>query len=218
MTGFRNPCRIALVVTACALVAATAARADGLKKGDTLLLLQLTNGDVSLASPVSGGGYISAYPQTEWGGGLQVQHLLSEDWSITFGGGIGTMKETDTPAPASLNPAFTYKQSSWNARVGADRFIHINPRTHLFTGPGLAYWSGLGKDEVSGTTTDRPRAKRIALDGRFGASIGLGDKWGLSGQIGRYVGHSTATDKASSAKASWWSSGGDGQVGLWFAL
>jgi hypothetical protein len=214
MIDLRSVSRLAVLLCATMLLGASAAQAQ-IKKGDTLLLLQLTDGDVSFVGPVNGQGYISAYAQTEWGGGLQIQHLVSEDWAIVLGGGVGTFREKDTPQPASLNPEIVYKQSSWNARLGFDRVVHITPRFHLFAGPGIGYWSGKAKIESDGTVVEeRTRVHRVSLDGRMGAHVGLGEKFGLSGQIGRYIAHSTAKDNGAEAK--WWPSGSTGAVGFFF--
>jgi hypothetical protein len=213
MTTLRTAVRIAGALFAFSCVAATAAGATGFAKGNSLLLFQLTNQDVSYASPLAG-GYISAYPQTEWGGGVQLQHMTSDEWAIVIGGGIGKFKETDTPTAASANPVVTYRQTSWNARLGADRFVMLSPKVKLFTGPGIGYWSGKAKTVVSGTTADRPNTTRISIDGRVGAYVQLGSSWGLSGQVARYVSRARASD--SGAKAEWWPSGSSGAVGLAF--
>jgi hypothetical protein len=215
MTSLKKLGRLGAACIALAALAATTAHADAPGKGHSFLLLQLTNGDVSYAGPLSGAGYISQYAQTEWGGGAQYQHMLSDEWAIVLGGGIGTYKETDTPTAISGNPKAEYKQSSWNARLGADRFVMLSPKVNLFTGPGVGYWSGKAKTVVSGVSTERPKTTRIALDGRIGANVLIGKTWGLSGQIARYVSRSTAKD--SGAKAEWWSSGSSGAVGLMFS-
>jgi len=215
MTSLLKVGRLGAACIALAALAATTVHADAPSKGNSFLLLQLTNGDVSYASPLSAGGSISAYPQTEWGGGAQYQHMLSPEWAIVLGGGIGTYKETDTPQATGTDPKVEYKQTSWNARLGADRFIKLTEKVNLFTGPGVVYWSGKAKTIVGGVTDERPKTTRIALDGRLGANVLIGKTWGLSGQIARYVSRATAKD--SGAKAEWWPSGTSGAVGLMFS-
>ncbi len=212
MNSISRTGRLGLALAACALLAAGNVHADGLTKGATLLSVTLRNSDVSYVSPLAG-GYISAYPQTEWGAEAQYQRMLSDQWAIALAGGIGTYNEKDTPTSVSGNPDVEYKQSSWNARIGADRFIHIGTNVELYMGPGVEYWSGTAK-VVATTTVERARTKRISLDGRMGGYVGLGGSVGLTGQISRYTGYAKASDQGADAK--WWPSGTSGQIGLAF--
>src|SRR5437773_2493781 len=123
MTSLLKAFRIGAACAALAALAATGVHANASAKGNSFLLFQLTNSDVSYASPLSAGGSISAYPQTEWGGGVQYQHMVSPEWALALGGGIGKYKETDTPQATGTDLKVEYRQSSWNARIGADRFI-----------------------------------------------------------------------------------------------
>ncbi len=109
-----------------------------------------------------------------------------------------------------------YKQSSWQGRIGADRFVHISPKFHLFVGPGLQYWSGKPKFEDNGTEVEGVSTKRFALNGRLGAHVALSDGVALIGHLGHYVGHASATNNGS--KASWTPSGVESALGLSFKL
>lgn len=207
----------AALVLGVLLVTTPARAAEGLAKGSSILSFQLTTGVADLATPeVFTPGYITAYDHSEWGGQVAFQHLLSDDWALALSGGIGTFKETDKPGtnatPGSLD--FIYKQSSWQFRVGADRFVHISPTFHLFVGPGIQYWSGKAKVDDGTTVVESVRAKRIALNGRMGAHVSLSDAIGLEGHIGHYLGFAKATDTG--AKVNWTPSGVESAVGFAF--
>lgn len=212
MSQLRNAACAALLLTL-ALVSPSAS-SEALAKGSSVLSFQLTTGVADLATPEDGSGEITAYDHSEWGGQVQFQHLLSDNWALALSGGIGTFKETDEPADP-LESDFVYKQSSMQVRIGADRFVHISPSFHLFVGPGLQYWSGKAKfDDGSGPVLESERTKRIALNGRMGANIALSDGVGLAGHIGHYLGFANAKDAG--AKASWTPSGVESAVGLAF--
>ncbi len=207
------------LVLGATIAAAPAFAMEGLTKGNSVLSFQATTGIADLATPEGGSGGITAYAHSEWGGQVAFQHLMSEDWALALSGGIGTFKETDKPGTNALPgaPDFIYKQSSWQGRIGADRFVHLTDKFHLFVGPGLSYWSGKAKF-TTGTSTpvESQRAKRFALNGRMGAHIALGDKVGLEGSIGHYFGFASAKDAG--AKANWSPSGTESAVGLAFKL
>ena len=218
MTGFRTASCLALAFCACLLAVAPSRAAEGLTKGNSILSFELTTGTADLVGPIDGSGRISAYDHSEWGGQVQFQHLLSEDWAIAISGGVGTFKETDKPGDVSppLTTEFKYTQSSWQARLGADRFVHISPTFHLFVGPGIQYWSGKGHLVDTGASFDEEtvRAKRIALNGRMGANVSLSNSVALDGHLGHYLGLSRAT--AQGAKTTWTPSGFESALGFAF--
>lgn len=206
----------ALVLGAALAAAPASASAVGLTKGSSVLSFQATTGVADLATPENGTGYITAYGHSEWGGQVAFQHLLSETWALALSGGIGTFKETDKPGTNAAPGAdeFQYKQSSWKFRVGADRFVHLDDKIHLFVGPGIEYWSGDAKFTTGTSRVESVRAKRIAFNGRMGAHVALGNSVGLEGHIGHYFGFSSATDTG--AKVNWSPSGTESAVGLAF--
>ena len=202
-----------------ALFVAPVSAMEGLHKGSTVLSFQLAHGDGDFATPeVFDPGFITAYDHTEWGGQVQVQHLVSENWALSVALGIGTTKETDSPgtnAPLASDD-FEYTQSSWNVRVGLDRMAHITPEFHLYVGPGLQYWSGKAEFDDGTTSIESENASRIALSGRIGAHIALSESFGLNGHIGGYIGRASAED--ANAEASWTPSGNDGALGIAFTF
>ena len=128
------------------------------------------------------------------------------------------LSETDSPglnaAPGS--PDLDYSQSSWNVRLGMDRFAHISPDFHLYVGPGIQYWSGKAEFEDDTASVESESANRIALSGRLGAIVGLGGSVSLNGHLGGYIGRASAEDEG--AEASWTPSGHDGAVGIAFVF
>ncbi len=214
--------RIALalaLITGAALIGAlfvAPSSAQGLDKGSTVLSFQLTHSDADFATPEGGSGFITAYDHSEWGGRGEIQHLVSENWAVAFGFGISTFKETDKPGVNAdpSDPKFEYSQSSWNARFGLDRFVHLSPDFHLFVGPGLQYWSGKAKFEDGPAVIESEATKRIALNGRIGADIGLSESVSLKGHLGGFLGPASADDAG--AKASWMASGQEGGFGIAF--
>lgn len=194
------------------------ASAQGLTKGSTVLSFMLTHGDADFVTPEAGTGYITAYDHTEWGGGIQLQHFVSENWALAVSAGIGTTSETDKPgdnaSPGDLD--FKYSQSSFNGRVGFDRFVHLSPEFHLFAGPGLQYWSGKGKFDDGTSEIESEATNRIALSGRMGAHVAIGESFGLTGYLGGYLGRASGEDAG--AEASWTPSGHDGAMGVSFSF
>jgi hypothetical protein len=208
------------LVAAAALLGAlliAPASAAPITKGSTILSFQLVHGDADFATPESG-GYISAYDHAEWGGEILFQHLVSENWALAVSAGLGMFSETNKPGTNALPGAddFKYTQSSFNGRVGFDRFVHISPEFHLFAGPGLQYWNGKGKTDDGTTESERPSVSRIALSGRMGAHVNVGDSFALTGHLGGYLGMASAEEAG--AEASWTPSGHDGAMGVSFSF
>jgi len=207
-----------LAFAALLLFAVAPARAEGLAKGSNILSFQLTTGTADLVGPEDPFGYITAYDHSEWGGQIQFQRLLSNDWALALSGGIGTFSETDVPGDNATpgDEDFKYTQSSVQFRIGADRFVHISPTFHLFVGPGIQYWSGDSKRELGTDSAETATTTRWAFNGRLGAHVALGDKVALEGHLGHYLG--TATAKEAGAEASWSPSGIESAVGIAFKL
>lgn len=212
MLQLRNAACVALLLTLA--LASTSASSEGIGKGNSILSFQLTTGVADLAT-IEDDGFITAYDHSEWGGQVQFQHLMSDEWALALSAGVGTFKETNEAGTnAPLTSDFVYKQSSWQFRVGADRFVHLSPTFHLFMGPGIQYWSGKATRDDGTIERESERTKRIALNGRMGANIALGDSFGLEGHIGHYFGFANAKDTG--AKASWTPSGLESAAGLAF--
>jgi len=216
MSSIRKFAFAVLFLVSAAALALAPAHAEGLAKGSSLLSLQFTTGVADLATPEAGSGGITAYDHSEWGGQLQFQHLLSDDWALAIGIGLGTFKETDKPGDNALpgEPDFVYSQSSTKVRIGADRFVHLTPTFHLFVGPGIEYWKGHAKFEQGTNNIESEDATRWAFNGRMGAHVALGNTVGLEGHIGHYFG--TASAKDAGAEVMWSPSGTESAVGLAF--
>ncbi len=213
---------LALVVGA-ALVTAflfAPARAAEVTKGTNILSIQLSHGDGDFVSPEAGGGAISAFDHSEWGGQLQLQRMLSDKWALALSGGIGTFSETNTygdNAPPD-SPEGKYTQSSWNVRIGADRFVTLTEGFQIYAGPGIEYWSGSADYDfpAEGFVEETGTTSRFSLSGRLGANIAMGSSLALNGYIGGYVGSASADQEG--AEATWMPSGNQGAVGLAFTF
>jgi hypothetical protein len=212
-----------LLISGAALIGAlfvAPALAVGLTKGSTVLSFQLARGDGDFATPAAlnqpATGYITAFDHTEWGGQVQMQHLVSEAWALAISAGVGTSSETDEPGPAALPGSFKreFSNSSWNVRLGFDRFAHISPEFHLYAGPGIQFWSGKAKFENGPSSIESEPTTRIALSGRMGAHVALSESVGLNGHLGGYIGRASADDAG--AEATWSPTGNEGAVGLAF--
>ena len=193
--------------------------AQGIDKGSTILSFQFTRGDGDFVTPeVFDPGYITAYDHSEWGGQVQLQRLLSSNWALAVAVGIGTTSETDSPGTNASPGAedFEYSQSSFNVRVGADRFAHLSPNFHFYAGPGIQYWSGKAEFDDGTTSVESESTTRLALSGRMGAIVGLSESFALNGHIGGYI--ATASAEDAGAEASWTPSGTDGSMGISFVF
>jgi hypothetical protein len=208
------------LVAAAALVTAllfAPARAAELAKGANIVSLQLSHGDADFGTPEGlSPGEVTAYEHSEWGGQLQLQHMLSDKWALAVSYGIGTFKETNSYGEPALpgTPDGEYTHSSWNVRVGADRFVSLADDFHLFAGPGIEYWSGDSKFDFPAfsVTEESEATTRISLTARIGVHVGLSSSLALNGHIGGYVG--TASAEQDGAEASWMPSGNQGAMGL----
>jgi len=213
-----------VLVAAAALVTAlivAPARAAEIARGSNILSVQLAHGDADFGTPEGlTPGEVTAYEHSEWGGQVQLQRLLSDKWALALSFGIGTFSETNEYGEnlPPNQPDGEYSQSSWNVRIGADRFVKLDDTFHLYVGPGIEYWTGsshfdfeaFGVDEESEDTT------RISLNGRIGAVWALSSAISLNGHLGGYVG--TASAEQAGAKASWQPSGNNGALGLAFTF
>src|SRR5687768_4494918 len=200
-----------------ALLVAPALAQEGLGKGSTVLSFQLAHGDGDFVTAEDGTGFITAYQNPEWGGQAQIQHFITANWALAASVGIGTFKETDEPgtnAPPAT-PDFEYSQSSFNVRVGFDRFAHISEGFHLYVGPGIQIWSGdQTRDFGVGPELESESVSRIGLNGRIGAHVGLREYLGFIGGTGALIAEASA--EHAGAAASWPASGNHGALDIAF--
>lgn len=211
------------VALACVLLVAASgvASAARFEKGSNLLSVQLTEGVADLVDPSAAGGWMGAYDHTELGAQVQFWHFLADGAALSVSGGVGFFGETDKPGEAVTDGTdFKYTQSSWQVRLGADRFAKLNDHLTIFGGPGVQFWQGKAKfDGGPGAfipALESTNVTRWALEGRLGMHLALTGQVGMFCQLGHYFGYATASDKGS--KTTWWPSGHDGAVGLAFAF
>jgi hypothetical protein len=213
--------KLALVtMTLVLLVWTQAALAEPtLVKGKTMIAVQICEGTGDFVTPdFDNNGFISAYDHSELGVQVQLWHMMGDDWALALSGGLGFFRETNEPGDRAAGGSqdFKYSQSSFQVRAGTDRVVHLNDKVDFFVGPGIQIWSGKGKWEGQGfpTTLEATRTTRIALAGRIGAHVAFSEHLGLVGELGHYFGHASANDN--NARASWWPSGQQGEVGVAF--
>ena len=205
---FRKIASVCLLVALATFAFTANASAKEVEKGTAFLSVMLYQGDGDFIGPeeFTPGG-VSAYDHSEWGGEIQYQYLFNEHWAFSPAFGIGTFGETDSPginAPPG-EPEFKYSQSSFHVRIGLDRFVDLGDGFVLFVGPGFSYWNGKAKFELDPEELESESTTRLAIDGRLGGHVALGETFGLTGYIGHYIGHASAEDEG--AEASWSPSG-----------
>ena len=209
-----------LIAVALLAIAATASFAADNSK-TTWMGVQVATGTADLAS---GGlsGLSSAYDHSEYGFKLEFWKLMSPDYAFTASGGVGTFSEKQTLGDNAIlgDRDFSYTQSSWNIRIGGDRFVALGERAYVFFGPGIEYWTGKAKfdpvnpfDQFS-ETYETESTSRISLHARLGAHMMVAENWGVTLQAGQKVGQ--ATYEEAGAKTTWWPSSTDGSLGLVF--
>jgi hypothetical protein len=207
-----------------AMLAATTAFAGN--KGANLFAIELGNGTADLyfegTQGTVGNNYISAFDHSEIIAQVQGWHMMTDEYGLTVTAGVGFFNETDKPrasAPAGTEN-FKYSQSSFNVRVGLDRFFSVGDQVMLYGGPGIEYWSGKSKFDYSANSVypdfDSQNVGRTSLNGRIGTIIHINDTVGFGGHIGHSIGMASATDQG--RKATWWPSHLEGAGGLIFSL
>jgi hypothetical protein len=197
------------------LMLPTLASAASLEKGASLLAIQLTRGGADLTGDV--GGALATFQRGEVGLQGQYWYFLAKEYAVTVAAGIGYFKESETADPASLGATdLTLSSSSWQFRVGGDRFAQLTDKLQVFAGPGIQMWGGKAKAEDPNGEFEGASTSRFALNGRIGATILMGQNFGLTGHIGQYWGYATASEGAMETK--WLPSGSEGAMGFSFAF
>lgn len=178
--------------------------------------LGLSSGTADLATEDT--GYANAYDHSEYGVQFSYWNMMAKDYAFAASFGLGTFKETQKPgdnAPAGSGE-FEYSQSSWNVRIGGDRVVRVGERAFLFFGPGIEYWNGKAKFELGTASAETEPVTRISLHGRVGASMMMGDNYGLTVSVGSKVGRASYTELG--AEDTWFPSSMDGSIGLVYRL
>ncbi|HEY3215583.1 MAG TPA: hypothetical protein VGK93_03730 [Candidatus Eisenbacteria bacterium] len=203
--------------TIAALAIAGMASAATIRKGSSILAIQLNEGKADLSD-----GNIFAFANTEMGVQAQFWHFMTDEYAFNVSAGIGYYREAQKGDPSVLNPITgepdfrddIYTQDSWQFRVGGDRWGRINDRFHVFAGPGIQVWGGKFKVERSSGDFESPSTTRYGLSGRLGVLLHLGESFGMVGQLGHYWAY--ATVKNGPATLKWTPSGRDGALGVTF--
>jgi hypothetical protein len=189
------------------------ASASSLEKGASLLAIQLSRGGADLTGDA--GGVLATFQRSEVGLQGQYWYFMAKEYAVNVTGGIGYFKESDTADP-NLSTDLTLSSSSWQFRLGGDRFAQLTDKLQLFAGPGIQIWGGKAKAEDPFGEVEGPSTTRYALSGRIGTHILIGENFGLIGQIGQYWGYATASEGAMETK--WLPSSSEGAMGFSFAF
>jgi len=206
-----------LIAVALLAIAATASLAADNPKS-TFIGLQVSTGTADLAGEF-GSGTAAAFDHSEYGFKFEYWNLMGPEYAFTASGGIGTFGEENKPG-TNASPGtgtFNYSQSSWNIRLGGDRFVKLGERAYVFFGPGIEFWTGKAKfedDSFVPPSYETESVTRISLHGRVGAHMMVSETWGFTVQLGEKVGQ--ATYEEAGAKSTWWPSSTDGSMGLVF--
>ena len=117
-----------------------------------------------------------------------------------------------SPLPNSGHEKFT--SSSFNVRIGGDRYAFLNDDVALYAGPGLLYWRGHAEYEGFGLGFDGrwPDVTQVGLNGRIGMYARLAGHSALFGHIGQVIARNSASDTP--GDNTWWTNHFEGSVGL----
>jgi hypothetical protein len=201
------------VVLIAALVVGTAAvpaHAAKLQKGSSVVWIGLNGNVAQLIGPTTGAA--NTFESGELGVHAAFSHFLCDAWTVCISGGADVGKSEFNPASGTTNK---FSSTSYNLRIGGDRYAFINDDVALYAGPGILYWSGRGKNEGSGDPTfdgEWPKVTQVGLNGRVGMYARLGSHYALFGHIGQVIATNSASDTP--GKNSWWSNHHEGTVGL----
>ncbi len=197
------------------LLLPTLASAAALEKGSSLLAIQLSRGVADLTGDA--GGILITFQRPEVGIQGQYWYFLATEYAVNVTAGIGYFKESDTADPAVVGATdFRQTVSSWQVRVGGDRFAKVSEKLQVFAGPGIQVWGGKAKAKDPTGEVEGPSTTRVSLTGRVGAHILLGQNLGLIGHIGQYWGYGSASEGG--AKTKWLPSGSEGAMGFSFGF
>ncbi|HET9326760.1 MAG TPA: hypothetical protein VFQ05_08315 [Candidatus Eisenbacteria bacterium] len=203
------------LVASSLLVLPVVASAASLEKGASLLAIQLSRGIAD--ANTDNGGYLLSSTWPEVGVQGQYWYFMAKEYAVNLTAGIGYFKESVTADPAVVfGGNQTYSVSSWQVRLGGDRFAQVSDKLQFFAGPGIQIWSGRLKFEDESGEAEQPSTTRYALSGRIGAQILMGENFGLMGHIGQYWGYATASE--GDAETKWLPSGSEGAMGFSFAF
>lgn len=195
------------------LVLPGSASAAALQKGASILAIQLSRGVADLTGDA--GGILISFTRPEAGVQAQYWYFPANEYAVNVTGGVGYFKESDTADP-TITTDLQQTASSWQFRVGGDRFAKLSDKLHFFAGPGVQLWGGKAKAKDPNGTVEGPSTTRIALSGRIGTQIMLGQSIGLIGHIGQYWGYATAKEGA--MKTKWIPSASEGAMGISFGF
>jgi hypothetical protein len=205
----RAPIAILLAIAALTL-APIRATARELTTGAGSIWVGLNGNSTPLIGPTTGFGM--EFQGSELGVHLGYSRALSAKWTAVLSGGFGVGSSQFKPA---AGPTVRLSSSSWNLRIGVDRYAYINDEVAVYAGPGLLYWrgnaevDGTGNDEFDG---DWPTVRQIGFNGRFGMKAHFAPHYALFGHIGQVI--ASNNSKNGLGRNTWWTNHHEGSVGI----
>jgi len=199
-----------VIAAALLALAAPASHAARLTKGSHVVWIGLNGNSSPLIGPTTSD---TPFKGDEIGLHLAYSQFLTDAWAFILSGSIDA--GNDTFDPKAPGPKVKATSSSWNVRVGFDRYAFIDDRVALYAGPGVLYWKGNAKVEGTGNSNldkDWPDVKQIGLNGRVGMYARLSRHHALFGHIGQVLAYNSSED--ASGKRTFWSNQHEGSVGL----
>jgi len=210
---------VAMSTAVCiASIVSTAAQADRLGKGGSLILVGISGHTGEFASPL--GAFFLPFESSQVGGSLAYGHFINDQWSVGIAGSYYVGREKANPNSAPLQTA-TYDTHSFSVRVGGDRYAFIDDNVGVYTGPGVFVTQGRAKEVVTvsppavgGGTSQGANSTGFGLDWRIGMYARLRKGTALYAYLGEALAYTSGKDQT--GKVSWWSSSPEGSLGLAF--
>lgn len=204
---------LASLMGAVLLLLPAAAHAERPGRGHSMVTVEVGGHQgeaVSVLLPILGFvGAVFPYESNEVGGEVAYRRFLSDQWAVGVSGGYyASSRSTDIPEDDVITTR------SFTGRVGVDRYAFIDDNVAVHVGPGVCFASGRWKQGSGSDPEEGPEATSLGLDVRIGLYARLGKGWGIAGQVGEVMSHTSG--KNSVGKVSWWSSAHEGGVGLAF--
>lgn len=189
-------------------VAAHPAAGERLAKGSSVLWLGLHGGTAEIVAPPLTIG--SMFTSDEIGAHVAYSYFLSDAWALAVSGDFSSGREK---FEATLGGTEEFTISTWDVRVGLDRYAFIDDEVAVYAGPGIRYWAGNGEYEgVANPAGEWPDVTQFGLNPRIGIYTRLGSSFGLFAYVGHVIGFNSADDSA--GENTWWTSSHEGSVGL----
>ena len=213
----RNGAIVAVMLGICVLD--SSAEAAKLGKGNSVVWIGLNGNVAQLVGPALNRAIVTK--SEEVGVHVACSYFLSDAWTVVLSGGhdAGNRKfeySSSYPVPQVAGTEEKFTSTSFNLRIGGDRYAFINDDVALYAAPGVLFWKGHAKYDGFGLGVDGTWADvtQVGFNGRIGMYARLVGHSALFGHIGQVIARNTDDDTP--GKNTWWSNHHEGSVGLAF--